>query len=352
MGQGVNIGLEDGAALLRVWDQQGGDRKRVCEAYQRERVAEGLACCDLSERAADLLLRMPPENPPPTPHPLSRLNFMGHRYADVARDVIPGWQPEIYAQAAAPALGDGLQLPTALLEPFDASPGHALFRQGDDADELLVLQAGSVQVTSPTLGSLSLRGPTVIGEMGWLGRPHRTASVTCETPCSLARLSYAKLDAFCTTQPAVALPLLRQLATLAMERLNGRFHRAPSYLILEAGAESQQLELLASEFRELLAGTALIGGEREAEILERSGLRLTRLLPDEHLVEALLLAMDAGELAGAVLFGALARNRQLTQRLDATGVAWTTDSDEARALLQRRVQGTLASGLHAVLTPA
>jgi hypothetical protein len=53
-----------------------------------------------------------------------------------------------------------------------------------------------------------------------------------------------------------------------------------------------------------------------------------------------------------VLFGALARNRQLTQRLDATGVAWTTDSDEARALLQRRVQGTLASGLHAVLTPA
>lgn len=182
MGQGVNIGLEDGAALLRVWDEQSGDRQRVCEAYQRERVAEGLACCDLSERAADLLLRMPPENPPPTPHPLTRLNFMGHRYADVARDIIPGWQPEIYAQAAAPALGDGLQFPAALLEPFDASPGALLFRQGDNADELLVLQSGSVQVASPTLGALSLRGPTVIGEMGWLGSPHRTASVTCETP--------------------------------------------------------------------------------------------------------------------------------------------------------------------------
>ena len=86
--------------------------------------------------------------------------------------------------------------------------------------------------------------------------------------------------------------------------------------------------------------------------MERSGLRLTRLLPEEHLVEALLLATDAGELAGAVLFGALATNRLLTQRLDAKGVAWTADEDEARALLQRRAQMTLASGLHAVLTPA
>ena len=352
MGQGVNIGLEDGAALLRAWDQARGDRKRFCAAYQEERVAEGLACCDLSERAADLLLRMPPENPPPTPHPLTRLNFLGHRYAEVARDVIPGWQPEIYAQAAAPALGDGLQLPTALLEPFDAAPGHALFRQGDDADELLVLQAGSVQVTSPTLGSLSLRGPTVIGEMGWLGRPLRTANVTCETPCSLARLSYAKLDAFCTTQPAVALPLLRQLATLAMERLNGRFHRAPSYLILEAGEDAQPLERLAAEFRELLAGTALVGGERESEILGRSGLRLTRLLPDDYLVDALLQSIDGGELAGAVLFGPLAENGALTGRLEAAGVAWTRDEAEARSLLQRRIQPTPPSGLHPVVSPA
>ena len=352
MGQGVNIGLEDGAALLRAWDEAGGDRTRLCAAYQEERVAEGLACCDLSERAADLLLRMPPESPPPTPHPLTRLNFLGHRYAEVARDVIPGWQPEIYAQAAAPALGDGLQLPTALLEPFDASPGHALFRQGDDADELLVLQSGSVQVTSPTLGSLSLRGPTVIGEMGWLGRPLRTANVTCETPCSLARLSYAKLDAFCTTQPAVALPLLRQLATLAMERLNGRFHRAPSYLILEAGEDAQQLERLAADFRELLAGTALIGGEREAEILGRSGLRLTRLLPDDHLVEALLQSIESGELAGAVLLGDLARNAAVTGRLDAASVAWTSDEPQARNLLQRSAQVAPASGLHTVVTPA
>lgn len=214
-----------------------GDTERLCAAYQEERVAEGLACCDLSERAADLLLRMPPDSPPPSPHPLARLNFLGHRYADVARDVIPGWQPEIYAQAAAPALGDGLQFPAALLDPFDAAPDETLFHQGDHADGLILLRSGSVQVTSPTLGSLSLRGPTVIGEMGWLGRPLRTASVTCETPCALARVSYDKLDAFCANQPSVALPLLRQLANLAMERLSGRFHRAPSYMILEAGID-------------------------------------------------------------------------------------------------------------------
>lgn len=348
MGQGVNIGLEDGAALLRAWDEAGGDRRRLCAAYQEERVAEGLACCDLSERAADLLLRMPPENPPPTPHPLTRLNFLGHRYAAVARDIIPGWQPEIYAQAVAPALGDGLQLPMALLEPFDASPGTMLFRQGDDANELLVLHAGSVQVTSPTLGSLSLRGPTVIGEMGWLGRPLRTANVTCETPCSLARLSFANLDAFCTTQPAVALPLLRQLATLAMERINGRYHRAPGYLFLQAGEDAQQLERLAADFRELLAGTALIGSEREAEILGRTGLRLTRLLPDDQRVEALLQSIDSGELSGAVLFGDLAKHAEVTRRLDAASVPWTCDEMQARGLLQRSAQAS-ASGLHTVV---
>ncbi len=352
MGQGVNIGLEDGAALLRAWDDAGGDRRRVCEAYQRERVEEGLACCDLSERAADFLLRMPPEHPPPTPHPLTRLNFLGHRYAAVAHDVIPGWQPEIYAQAAAPALGDGLQFPAALLELFDAAPGEALFQQGDHADELLVLRAGSVQITSRALGALSLRGPTVIGEMGWLGKQLRNASATCETPCSLARVSYGKLDAFCATQPAIALPLLRQLATLAMERLNGRYHRAPSYLILEAGADAQQLERLAADFRELLAGTALIGGEREAEILGRMGLRLTRLLPDDHLVDALLQSIDAGELAGAVLLGALAENAQLTYRLDAAGIARTTNEEQARSLLQRQAQVTPPSGPHTVIPHA
>lgn len=340
MGQGVNIALEDGAALLRAWDEADGDRKQVCAAYQQARVAEGLACCDLSERAADLLLRMPPENPPTVPHPLTRLNFLGHRYAEVARDVILGWQPEIYAQAAAPALGDGLQFPAALLERFEASAGDLLFRQGDQADELLVLLTGSVKITSPSLGALSLRGPTVIGEMGWLGQPLRTASVTCETPCDLARLSYARLDTFCSTQPAIALPLLRQLATLAMQRLSGRFHRAPGYLFLEAGADAQPLERLAAEFRELLAGTALIGGEREAEILGRIGLRLTRLIPNGQLAHALLQSIDAEELAGGLLFGDLADDGPLTQRLDAVGVPWATRDEQARSLLERRTQVT------------
>ena len=351
MGQGVNIGLEDAATLLRLWDETGGDRAALCAAYDAERVAEGLACCDLSERAADLLLRMPPEAPPPTPHPLTRLNFLGHRYATVATDVIPGWQPEIYAQAAAPALGDGLSFPAGLVETVQAPPGATLFRQGEPATDMLLLQSGSVRVQSPTLGLLSLRGPTVIGEMGWLGRPVRTADVTCETPCSLERVTYERLEGFCSAQPAQALPLVRQLATLAMERTNGHFHRAPSYLVLEAGDRAELLATLASDFREVLAGMALFGTEREAEIVERAGLRLTRLLPHDRFKETLHQAVAAGEIAAALLLGSLGHDHGTTSLLDGAGIAWTADGAAAAALLLRQRDVAAPSGIHAAMSP-
>ena len=73
---------------------------RALAAYAAERHAEGIACCDLSDRAASLLLEPPKPVADPATLALAALNAGGARYADVARAHLPGWSPLVFREPA------------------------------------------------------------------------------------------------------------------------------------------------------------------------------------------------------------------------------------------------------------
>lgn len=98
MGQGVNVALEDATVLARLLAEE--PIPRALARYAEERHAEGIACCDLSDRAASLLLEPPAAVADPATMALAALNGGGARYADVARAHLPGWAPVAFGEHA------------------------------------------------------------------------------------------------------------------------------------------------------------------------------------------------------------------------------------------------------------
>jgi kynurenine 3-monooxygenase len=279
MGQGVNIALEDAQALVRAFDDHDLAVRPAFRAFAAERVPNGLACCDLSERAAPLLLRMPPKRPAPSP--LAALNVEGKSYEAVAREFIPGWQPRVYAEATPVEEESAEVVPLELLEPFEAAAGEALMREGETARDLLYVQSGAVRIANAQLGEVRLRAPVILGEVGWFGGAARGASAVAETDCRGGRLSYARLEAFCAAEPARAIGLVKHLASLSVERMKDHFHPRAAYVVIAAYADLH--EALATWIlgcREHLASLPIACTAEVGELLVRvANLQPARVIP-------------------------------------------------------------------------
>ena len=279
MGQGVNIALEDAAALLAAFDANGLRFAESFESFAYDRVPEGLACCELSEHAAQMLLEMPPVTSGPSA--LAMLNVEGLSYVDVARAFIPGWEARVYADAV-PASEDGVStIPAELHEPFAAASGELLMAEGDEADSLLHISSGTVRVFGEKLGEVRLKGPVIVGEVGFFGRARRTASVMTETPCVGGRVTYERIEEFCRTDASRAIDLVRRLASLSVERMKEHFHPSASYVVIVAPASLRpELEAWFLSCREHLASYPIACTAEVAPILVgEANLQPTRVIP-------------------------------------------------------------------------
>jgi kynurenine 3-monooxygenase len=339
MGQGVNLALEDASELAYALETTGGDLPEAFRRFSASRVPEGIACCDLSERAASALLKPPDPRQAPEDSPLSLLNFRGHSYAEVARRFIPGWTPSVYADVAPPSTGGVLGVPTALMEQSLLSPDERLFERGAVADALYVLESGTVCVESPEVGRIRLSGPTVVGEMGWFGTHTRTADVVAEGPCVVGRVSYVQLERYCREQPGPAVELVRALSAMAMDRLKGQFHERGGYLALLAtpGSADALSSWVAAE-RERLGEHVLLSDAALGPRLEQAAnVRVARwvrplALGGVHQLESLALG---GGLKGVVAFqGAETLPTTLRSVLSERGLPTALDAAGASALLQ------------------
>lgn len=93
LGQGVNLALDDAAALARHIGAPGGDVRAAIRAYGRERHREGIGAADLSDLGVRLFTEMPLGGPDPLASTVSAINMGELGYADAARMWIPGWRP-------------------------------------------------------------------------------------------------------------------------------------------------------------------------------------------------------------------------------------------------------------------
>lgn len=99
--------------------------------------------------------------------------------------------------------------------------GQVVYRQGETADAIDLVAAGTLVVDiesagRPPLRVRSIRMQTVVGEMGFFSRAPRSASVTAEGPASVWTLTRASFDRLRRERPEVAAAfyefLLRSLA--------------------------------------------------------------------------------------------------------------------------------------------
>jgi CRP/FNR family transcriptional regulator, cyclic AMP receptor protein len=89
--------------------------------------------------------------------------------------------------------------------------GETLFRRGDSADRLYVIQQGTVTV--PESGA-KLTAGGIFGEVGlFASHGRRTATTVCTTDCRLLTLTAAKTVELCYQDPSLAILLARLAAS-------------------------------------------------------------------------------------------------------------------------------------------
>ncbi len=132
-------------------------------------------------------------------------------------------------------MGDDVSAPTLLRTVMEAiaekrtyAPGEVIFRQGDIADALYLVEAGSVDILAAD--SDATDGETLIttlgvgdefGEMAFLDVHHgpRSATAVAGAHCSLIRVPYASLREELRKRPQAAALLYRNAAAFLVERL-------------------------------------------------------------------------------------------------------------------------------------
>lgn len=114
-----------------------------------------------------------------------------------------------------------------LLRPFDLQAGDVLFRQGEEADGLYVVGAGSVGVYSRLPGGreaeLAVLGAgQVVGELALVDGGTRAATVRALEPTAALFFGRADFLALASRLDPTAFALKRRLAAIVCERLRNR----------------------------------------------------------------------------------------------------------------------------------
>lgn len=92
--------------------------------------------------------------------------------------------------------------------------------------DLFILRSGTVEVVSNNSNSvsgevvLSPQDIELFGEISWLTKKKRTASVRCRSAAEVIRINGDQLEAFIEANPQAGLTIMRQVAHMLAERLS------------------------------------------------------------------------------------------------------------------------------------
>ncbi len=106
------------------------------------------------------------------------------------------------------------------------SAGEIMIGEGDTGSDFFILSDGTAAVFKKTqdgdlykVAILSGHAGTFFGEGGLLDSDTRTATIKAETECRCLVLSKSNFEKFCREYPHWALPILKRVAMVIMNRL-------------------------------------------------------------------------------------------------------------------------------------
>lgn len=103
-------------------------------------------------------------------------------------------------------------------------PGQKLFEAGSPSDSFYIIKNGSVMVKK---GPLVLAAPGVgdpIGEMSFIDRGERSATIAAIEETELLKIPFAALDALFKREPSMAAKVYKGIATVLSQRLREMDH--------------------------------------------------------------------------------------------------------------------------------
>jgi sulfate permease, SulP family len=112
------------------------------------------------------------------------------------------------------------------IETLELKPGDYLFRQGDKGEEIYVIESGRVGIfleipNRPQLRLRSVTSNTTLGEMAVYRQATRSASVICEEPTRVYRVSRAALSRMEDEEPKLAIAFHCFVVRTLADRLIG-----------------------------------------------------------------------------------------------------------------------------------
>lgn len=138
-------------------------------------------------------------------------------------------------------------------EALSARVGEVLFRQGDPADALYIVESGELQVRAASLDGedvvLAMLGPgSVVGEMSLIAGGPRSATVEVLSDARILRLSHAAFDGLRRAHSKAAYRVVLHLA-----RILGNRRRVTDARVNEVFADpAQYLDNFESQLHDML----------------------------------------------------------------------------------------------------
>jgi hypothetical protein len=108
--------------------------------------------------------------------------------------------------------GDSLGQIERLTDEVDVPDGYVLMRQGDIAQDFLLIVDGKVRIERDGETIASLGSGEFLGEIGLIDEGRRTASAVTEGPAKLLVITHQGFHSLLALSPAIHLEILKSLA--------------------------------------------------------------------------------------------------------------------------------------------
>ena len=153
--------------------------------------------------------------------------------------------------------GDSLRALAEALRAEDHAPGHVVFREGDEADALYLVDEGTVEVRRRD-ETLAVLGPgSFVGELGLLLGTTRSADLVAATSARLWRLRRVAVDALLDAHPVIAMELSRELAR-RLVRTNERLAPMAPDPVVAVWSDRPSLDRFVDEVTDLVGEPQVI----------------------------------------------------------------------------------------------